>query len=36
MDRREFVKLAGLGGVLEGRGWAKPLEAARVVATPFV
>ncbi|MDC3957503.1 sterol desaturase family protein [Polyangium jinanense] len=28
--------LGGLGGVLEGRAWAKPLEAARIVATPFV
>nr|WP_275939338.1 hypothetical protein [Polyangium spumosum] len=28
--------LGGLGGVLEGRAWAKPLEATRLVATPLV
>jgi len=30
------LALAGLGGVLEGKRWAKPLEAARIVATPLV
>lgn len=30
------VALAGLGGVVEGRAWAKPVEALRIVTTPFV
>lgn len=28
--------LIGLGGILEGRAWAKYVEALRLVATPFV
>lgn len=28
--------LAGLGGVMEGRVWAKPVEALRILSTPFV
>jgi alkylglycerol monooxygenase len=31
-----LAALAGLGGVLEGRRWAKPLEAARLAVTPVV
>ncbi|WP_272422295.1 sterol desaturase family protein [Polyangium jinanense] len=30
------VALVGLGGILEGRPWAKYVEALRLVATPFV
>ncbi|MDI3287475.1 sterol desaturase family protein [Polyangium sp. 15x6] len=30
------VTLVGLGGLIEGRPWAKPVEALRLVATPFV
>ncbi|WP_170320030.1 sterol desaturase family protein [Polyangium spumosum] len=30
------VSIVGLGGLLEGRSWAKYVEAPRLVATPFV
>jgi sterol desaturase/sphingolipid hydroxylase (fatty acid hydroxylase superfamily) len=30
------VALASLGGVVEGRAWARPLEALRLLAAPFV
>ncbi|MDI1450150.1 sterol desaturase family protein [Polyangium sp. 6x1] len=30
------VTVVGLGGLIEGRAWAKPVEALRLVATPFI
>lgn len=31
-----LASLGGLGGVLEGRRWARPVEALRLVAAPFL